>query len=121
MTNGRGANSGALTSTTPRSCSSSETAFPEPGIYEGLDGMERGFRGSLESWRDLRFELNELIPASDAIVAMYHQTGSGRASGVHTELDGGHVWRMRDGKAVRLEVHSNRAAALEAAGLGRGA
>ena len=92
-------------------------SLPEPGIYEGLEGLERGFRGWLESWRDLRFELDELIPAGEAIVAMYHQTGTGRASGVHTELDGGHVWRMRDGKAVRLEVHSNRAAALEAAGL----
>ncbi len=39
-------------------------SLPEPGIYEGLEGMERGFRGWLESWRDLRFELNELIPAS---------------------------------------------------------
>ena len=89
-------------------------SLPEP---EGLDGLERGFRGWLESWRDLRFELDELIPASEAIVATFHQTGIGRASGVHTELDGGHVWRMRDGKAVRLEVHTNRADALEAAGL----
>ena len=45
-------------------------SLPEPGIYEGLEGfLERGFRGWLESWRDLRFELDELIPASEAIVA----------------------------------------------------
>lgn len=92
-------------------------SLPEPGTFEGLKGLERGFRGWLASWRDLRFELQELIPAADAIVAMYHQSGTGRASGAHTELDGGHVWRMREGRAVRLEVHSNREAALSAVGL----
>jgi ketosteroid isomerase-like protein len=91
-------------------------SLPEPGTFEGIDGLERGFRGWLASWQDLRFELRELIPVGDAIVATFHQTGVGRASGIHTELDGGHVWWMRDGRAVRLEVHTTRAAALEAAG-----
>jgi ketosteroid isomerase-like protein len=93
-------------------------SLPEPGTFRGLDGLERGFREWLASWRDLRFELQEMTPAGDAIVAMYHQIGTGRASGARAELDGGHVWYLRDGKAVRLEVHSNREAALEAAGLG---
>ncbi len=92
-------------------------SLPEPGVYEGIEGMDRGFRGWLESWRDLRFELGELIPAGETIVATYRQTGTGRTSGVHTEVDGYHVWRMRDRRAVRLEVHLDRAAAYEAAGL----
>jgi ketosteroid isomerase-like protein len=91
--------------------------LPEPGVFEGIEEMGRGFRGWLESWRDLRFELEELIPVGDRILATYHQTGTGRASGARTELRGGHVWTMRDGRAVRLEVHLTRAAAFEAIGL----
>jgi hypothetical protein len=33
------------------------------------------------------------------------------------EQQGGHLWTMRDGKAIRMEVHVNRHDALKAAGL----
>jgi hypothetical protein len=69
-------------------------SLPEPGTYQGLEGLERGLSRLAGELADLRFDLDELIPAGEAIVAMYHQSGTGRASGVHTELDGGHVWRM---------------------------
>ena len=90
---------------------------PERGTYTGIEAMRNAFRGWLESWRDLRFELEELIPAGDRIVAAYHETGIGRSSGIRTELHGCHIWTMRNGKVVRLEIHASRAAALEAAGL----
>ncbi len=92
-------------------------SVPERGTYIGIEGMSKAFRGWLESWRELRFELEELIPAGERIVAAYLQTGIGRVSGIPIELRGGHIWTMRDGKALRLEVHVNRAAAFEAAGL----
>jgi hypothetical protein len=50
------------------------------------------------------------------IVVLYRQTG-GKTSGVEADARGGHVWTMRNGKAVRLEVHAHRHEALEAAGL----
>jgi len=90
---------------------------PEPGEFTGLEGLGRGFRGWLESWQDLRFELEELIPAGDRILATMRASATGRASGVDTELRGGHVWTMHDGRAMRLEVHLTREAAFEAAGL----
>jgi ketosteroid isomerase-like protein len=94
-------------------------SLPEPGIYRGYEGMGKGFReGWLESWSDLRFEAEEVVVASEArIVVLYRQTAIGKSSGVKTEARGGHVWTMRDGRVVRLEVHANRDAALEAAGL----
>ena len=94
-------------------------SLPEPGTYHGYAGMEKGFRGSwLESWKQLRFEAEEFITAGEGrIVVLYRQSGIGKMSGVEAELQGGHVWTMRDGKAVRLEVHAHRHEALEAAGL----
>ncbi|MGH2974020.1 MAG: nuclear transport factor 2 family protein [Solirubrobacterales bacterium] len=92
--------------------------LPEPGTYYGYEGMERGFRSWLDSWRDLRFEAEEFIAAGDGrILVLFRQTAIGQTSGVKAESHGGHVWTMRDGKAVRLEVHAHRDAALEAAGL----
>ncbi len=44
-------------------------------------------------------------------------TGRGKGSGVDVDVQGAHVWKMRDGKVVRLEIFSNREKALEAAGL----
>ncbi len=92
-------------------------SLPDPGIYHGIEEMGKGFRGWLESWRNLRFDLEELIPAGDRIVAIYHMTGDGQASGAAVDLHGGHVWEMRDCRAVRLEVHVSREAAIAAAGL----
>ncbi len=91
--------------------------LPDPGTYHGIEEMGRGFRGWLESWQDLRFELEELIPAGGAVVATYHMTGHGLASGAGVDLHGGHIWQLRDGRAVRLEVHVSRAEAMKAAGL----
>jgi len=94
-------------------------SLPEPGTYHGYEGMERGFRGSwLESWNELVFEAEEFLVAGDGrIVVLYRQTGIGKTSGAETELHGGHVWTMRAGRAVRLEVHAHQREALEAAGL----
>jgi ketosteroid isomerase-like protein len=91
----------------------------ESGTYHGYEGMERGFRsGWLDSWSDLRIEAEEFRTASDGqIVVLVHQTGIGKTSGVTAETHGAHVWTLRDGKVVRLEVHANREQALEAAGL----
>jgi uncharacterized protein len=92
-------------------------SLPDPGTYNGIEGLDKGFRGWLETWRELRFELEELIPAGDRIVVVFRQSGIGRTSGIQTEMESGHVWTMRNGKAVRLEVHMSRAEALEVAGL----
>src|SRR5690349_3468354 len=94
-------------------------SLPEPGTFQGLDGMARGFRHSwLDSWRDLRFEAEEFVDGTEGrILVLFKQTALGKSSGIETEQHGGHVWTMRNGKAVRLEVHVSREDARAAAGL----
>jgi hypothetical protein len=41
----------------------------------------------------------------------------GKESGAAVDTTGAHLWTMRAGKPVRLEVFSSRTKALEAAGL----
>jgi hypothetical protein len=47
-----------------------------------------------------------------------HQTGRGKASGASVEIDLWQVWLFFEGKVVRFVQQHDRAAALEAAGLG---
>ena len=44
-------------------------------------------------------------------------TGRGKGSQVEVDSLGAHLWTLRDGMAVRLEVFSSREKALAAAGL----
>lgn len=91
--------------------------FPDPDTYTGLERMEVGFKNWLDSWRDLRFELEELLPADERILATFHMTAVGKASGLEADTHGAHLWTMRDGRARRIEVYMTRPEAFAAAGL----
>ena len=43
--------------------------------------------------------------------------GRGKGSGVDVDTPGAHLWTVKDGRAVRMVVFSDRERALEAAGL----
>ncbi len=51
------------------------------------------------------------------MVVLARYTGRGKGSGVDVDTEGAHVWTLRDGKAVRLEIFADRARALQAVGL----
>jgi ketosteroid isomerase-like protein len=91
--------------------------FPDTGTYKGIDGMGAGFKNWMASWRDMRFQLEGLHPVGERILAIYHLTGVGKVSGIEAELHGGHIWTIRNGLAVRLEVYPDRPATFEAAGI----
>ncbi len=71
----------------------------------------------LSSWRDWQVEAEEYITNGEFVVAFVRYTGSGKESGVDVDVQGAHVWRMRAGRVVRLEIFSSREKSLQAAGL----
>ena len=74
----------------------------------------------LSQWDDWRCEAEEFIPAGEFVVVMCRYMGRGKGSGVEIDTRGAHVWKMRDGRGIRLEVFSDRKKALESAGLQQG-
>ncbi len=72
-----------------------------------------------EAWDEtFRIESEELIDASDKVVAFIQVSGRGKASGARVEARVAHVWTFRDGTPVAMEYFGeDRGAALEAAGL----
>jgi ketosteroid isomerase-like protein len=66
---------------------------------------------------DLRLEVHEAIDAGDQVFISFTVHGRGQHSGVRTSWDNWTVWTVRDGRVTRLLGFTDRAEALEAAGL----
>lgn len=47
--------------------------------------------------------------------------GRGRASGIETDVEEFHVWTLRNGRVVRMQMFLDRDEALAAAGISRDA
>ena len=71
----------------------------------------------LSSWHDWKIEVEDYVASGDHVVVLCRYSGKGSESGVSVEAPGAHLWTIRDGRGVRLEVFSSRERALAAAGL----
>jgi ketosteroid isomerase-like protein len=59
-------------------------------------------------------EPTEFIEEGDRILVSVHARARGRGSGVEIDQTAFHVWTLTGERAVRLEVHVDREAALAA-------
>ena len=57
----------------------------------------------------------EFLDAGDQVVVVFRFRGTGRESGVPVDERLAHLWTIRDGRGVRMTVHSGRDEALSAA------
>jgi ketosteroid isomerase-like protein len=91
---------------------------PGVGTYRGMSGFMdfmRTWTGAFETWST---ELEALIdPGGDRIVALMHQSGTGKGSGAPVDLRYGGVHRFEDGRLVETRLYLTAAEALEAVGL----
>jgi ketosteroid isomerase-like protein len=90
---------------------------PDPQVYLGHEGVLSSLRVSQAAFEGLEMVPEELLDVGDRVVVVFRFRGTGRGSGVPIDEQLAHVWTIRDGKAVRMEVHSGRDEALRAAGL----
>ena len=69
------------------------------------------------AWDEWKLELDSLHEAGDKVVALVRQHGRSKAAGMPVEMSFAQVWTLRGGKQTRMDMYSDRAEALEAAGL----
>jgi uncharacterized protein len=98
-----------------------ECRLPEGGLNTGTHRGLQELRGLLEGYTDtfepFRAEPERIVSADDQVVVFLRMSGEGRGSGVAVDLRPAHVWTLRNGKVIRLQVFPRGEGALEAAGL----
>ncbi len=91
--------------------------LPDEGIHRGRDAYRQFLERTFELWANFRVEVEELLDAGDATVALIHTTATGRRSGIEIDERVAHVFWLRDATPYRFKVFTERGKALEAAGL----
>ena len=85
------------------------------GVFADTETPNSRLQGWLCGWETWECEAEEYIVHGDVVVVLTRYRGRGRGSGVEVESEGAHVWKLRDGRAVRLEVFADRELALRVA------
>ena len=80
----------------------------------GRASFEAFVRSWIDAFDDFRIEPREVIELEPFLLAVVRQSGRGRASGAPIEIEIAHLWTIEDGRAIRLESHRTRQAALDA-------
>jgi ketosteroid isomerase-like protein len=82
------------------------------GVHQDSRDPNPRLRTWLSGWEHWRAEAEEYIEIGDYVVvlAVYH--GRGKGSGVEIHQLGAHVFKLRDGKVVRLEIFASRDKAI---------
>lgn len=88
---------------------------PEAGVHRGREGFETFLKAWLDSFEGFRIEPEEIVVDADRLIALVHQSGTGRTSGIPVEARIAHVWTVRDGQAVRWQSFSSQQEALAGA------
>jgi ketosteroid isomerase-like protein len=91
--------------------------WPERQTYEGPEGTREFLTDWVGAWEDWRLEVRELIDAGDDVVAILHQSGRSKTTGLEVDMDFAQVWTIKDGKQTRMRMYADPDEALRAVGL----
>ena len=91
--------------------------FVDIGPFRGHEGVRALASLVFGVFDEYSLEPEELIEAGDAVIAPVHQTGRGKESGIEADVRYILVFKLRRGRAVRVESYYDRREALRAAGL----
>lgn len=94
--------------------------WPGGSVHHGIDAVLRDLRQQFDAWDEARYEPLQILRKGDKVVVLLHVVVRGKASGIPSGWEGGHVLTLRDGKVARVEAFIDRAQALAAAGLATG-
>ena len=93
------------------------SGWPEEQTYDGVDGARTFLRSWSGSWNDWELELESLHEAGDHVLAIMHQSARSKEAGLPVEMTFAMLWTLRDGMELRMEMYSDPAEAMRAAGL----
>ena len=104
---GRGSFEGMLDIVDPEVVIRDRPESPDPRTYHGHEGARQALEASDESFEGFELHPQEFIAEGDYVIVVLTMRGTGRGSGVTVEDRIAHLWKIRDGKAVALQVYSD--------------
>ena len=84
-------------------------------MLHGRDAVLSFFRKFLGTWDSYEARFEDYIDAGDHVVALIHDGGRGKASGVGVERRFAQQWTVRDGRMIRFRAFATVDEALRAA------
>ena len=91
---------------------------PEPGTWNGLDGLAEGTRYRLNAWEEFRIEAAEYRELNDGrVLLLGHARARGKRSGLEVRHMHAALFHIRDGRVTRLIIYIDHERALADLGL----
>jgi ketosteroid isomerase-like protein len=84
------------------------------GEWYGREGMVEFIADQMDALDDLWVQPEEYIALDDRLIVPITWGGRAKETQIDVEFASVHVYRIRDGKATRIDMHSDKAAALGA-------
>jgi ketosteroid isomerase-like protein len=96
----------------------SESRVPDMGVFRGHEGVRNFFREWTAPFDEYYAHADDFKRGSEGVLVRLRQGGRGKHSGVEVEMPPlWQLYRLRAGRAVRVEIYRDEERALEAAGL----
>jgi uncharacterized protein len=83
------------------------------GVFEDRRDPNPRLHAWLSEWDHWRAVAEEFLEIGDHVVVLATYLGTGKGSGVEIRQEGAHVFELRDGRVVRLEIFASRERALQ--------
>jgi ketosteroid isomerase-like protein len=95
----------------------SHSYVPDMGVFHGHEGIREFFGEWRAFFAEYWAEAQEFIEVNDSVIVRVHQGGRGRSSTVGVEMPAyWQLYRLREGRAVRVEIYRDEEEARTAAG-----
>jgi ketosteroid isomerase-like protein len=94
-----------------------DARIPNAGVYRGRAEVQPFFEDQGAPFERVDMELEQAFANGDKVVAFVRVRRRIRGSDAEIESLIGHLWTLRDGKAIRGQAFAKREEALEAAGI----
>jgi ketosteroid isomerase-like protein len=92
--------------------------YPEGAqVLRGRAGFARLFAMFRDTWTEFHFEPERFIDCGERVAVLVRVIAKGGASGLATERRTAHVWTVRDGRLISIQIYLDRAEGLAAVGL----
>jgi len=91
-------------------------ATPIAGTYRGREEVRAYVEEWLNTFGDVRLNVEELVEVNDHVLVVVRGSGWGKASGVEVENRFCQLWTVSEGVPTRMREYPTRDEALAAAG-----